>query len=298
MSSATPFAVPFAVIPAAGLGTRFLPVTKTLPKEMLPIVDKPLVAYAVEEACRAGVRTLVFITSRGKRALEDYFDPQSQLEQELAAAGEDELLRVLQETIPRSANLVFVRQPAPHGLGHAVGCAAQVVRDSAFAVLLPDELMLSEPGQDNALAQLLTCHSHTGRDCVGVLEIPAQDTSKYGIVAPGATLAERCVEVRDMVEKPTPGQAPSTLAAVGRYVFGTGFMAELAQLQPGARGELQLTDAIARRARQGRVAARHLDCQRFDCGSKLGYLQANVAVGCAHPELGPGMAHWLKSQCA
>jgi UTP--glucose-1-phosphate uridylyltransferase len=291
--------VRFAVLPVAGLGTRFLPATKSIPKEMLPVVDRPLVAYAVEDAYRAGIRTFVFITSRSKKAVEDFFDRNNEVHAELEAAGKHELLEVLRRSCPPDANFVFVRQPQPRGLGHAVYCAEPIVRDEPFAVLLPDELMVSEPWQSSATQELVSAFNRTGADTIGVIRVPKEATKQYGIVAPKIDLGSIGAdgfELADMVEKPTQN-APSQYAAIGRYVFGRGFMCRLAHLEAGQGGEIQLTDAIALKARSGGpVRALPLKATRFDCGSKLGFLQATVHMALAREDLGPAFQAWLESR--
>lgn len=287
-----------AVLPVAGLGTRFLPATKSIPKEMLPVVDRPLVAYAVEDAYRAGIRNFIFVTSRSKKAVEDYFDRNGEVQAELEAAGKHELLEVLRQACPSDASFVFVRQPQPRGLGHAVYCAEPIIRDEAFAVLLPDELMLSPAWHASATQELVACHAQTGADAIGVMEVPKEATRNYGIVAPhGATDGGRFRTV-DMVEKPKRG-APSNYAAIGRYVFGAGFMRRLANLETGVGGEIQLTDAIAAKARSGEpVYAQVLKAQRFDCGSKLGFLQATVHLALGREDLAEPFDTWLRERLA
>lgn len=285
-----------AVFPVAGLGTRFLPATKSVPKEMLPVVDRPLIAYAIEDAMRAGIRELVFVTSRSKKALEDYLDTSPEVQRELEAAGKDELLKLLRETTPSGVNVVFLRQSQPMGTGHAVLCARPVVRDDGFAVLLPDELMHSTAPQPSATQELVQAFLQVQADVVGVAEVPLSQTGRYGIVQPAGS-TQGVFEMRGMVEKPR-SNPPSTYAAIGRYVFGPGFMQELQDLPVHAGGERYLTDAIARKAsaRPGSVYASALQARRFDCGDKLGYLQATVELALARENLGPEFGRWLASR--
>jgi UTP--glucose-1-phosphate uridylyltransferase len=264
-----------AVFPVAGLGTRFLPATKAMPKEMLPVVDKPLIQYAVEEAAAAGIEQMIFVTGRGKRAIEDHFDRAPELEQTLDAQRKHELLELLLSATPPGVSFVYVRQPEPLGLGHAVLCAEQVVGDEPFAVILADDLIDADPG---VTAQLIESHRRTGASVLAVEDVPRADTRKYGIVAtePMNKLEERVTRI---VEKPRPEEAPSTLAVVGRYVLRPEIFIELANTPRGAGGEIQLTDAIARRVARGEVIARRFEGTRYDCGSKQGFLQANIAYG-------------------
>ncbi len=264
-----------AVFPVAGLGTRFLPATKAMPKEMLPIVDKPLIQYAVEEAAAAGIEQMIFVTGRGKRAIEDHFDRAPELEQTLDAQRKHELLQLLMSATPPGVNFVYVRQPEPLGLGHAVMCAEQVVGDEPFAVILADDLIDAAPG---VTAQLIESYRRTGASVLAVEDVPRADTGKYGIVATERMnkLEERVTRI---VEKPRPEDAPSTLAVVGRYVLRPEVFTELATTPRGSGGEIQLTDAIARRVARGEVIVRRFDGKRYDCGSKQGFLRANLAFG-------------------
>ena len=264
-----------AVFPVAGLGTRFLPATKAMPKEMLPVVDKPLIQYAVEEAAAAGIEQMIFVTGRGKRAIEDHFDRSPELEQILDAQRKHDLLELLLSATPRGVNFVYVRQPEPLGLGHAVLCAEQVVGDEPFAVILADDLIDANPG---VTAQLVESWRRTGASVLAVEDVPREDTSKYGIVAAEA-MNKHEERVTRIVEKPSPDEAPSTLAVVGRYVLRPEIFTELATTPRGRGGEVQLTDAIARRVARGEVIARRFVGTRYDCGSKQGFLQANIAYG-------------------
>ncbi|MCS6945515.1 MAG: UTP--glucose-1-phosphate uridylyltransferase GalU [Sutterellaceae bacterium] len=264
-----------AVFPVAGLGTRFLPATKAMPKEMLPVVDKPLIQYAVEEAAAAGIEQMIFVTGRGKRAIEDHFDRAPELEQTLDAQRKHELLQLLLSATPAGVSFVYVRQPEPLGLGHAVLCAEQVVGDEPFAVILADDLIDATPG---VTAQLIESFRRTGASVLAVEEVPPQDVSKYGIVA-AEPLNRYEARVTRIVEKPRPEEAPSTLAVVGRYVLRPEIFIELAHTPRGRGGEIQLTDASARRVARGEVIARRFEGTRYDCGSKEGFLRANIAFG-------------------
>lgn len=282
-----------AVFPVAGLGSRFLPATKAQPKEMLPIVDKPLIQYAVEEAVAAGISDLIFITGRNKRAIEDHFDTAYELESELEANGKTALLEVLRNTIPKNINCIFIRQSAALGLGHAVLCARPVVGNEPFAVLLADDFMDVAHGQTPVLAQMTELYSREGASLLAVQDVPRAETKQYGIVSttaykPGLEL------VNAIVEKPNPEAAPSTLAVVGRYILDNKILNYLDGLEKGAGGEIQLTDGIAALMKSERVLAYRYAGQRYDCGSKLGYLKATVAMGLKHPETGDAFAEYLQ----
>lgn len=282
-----------AVFPVAGLGSRFLPATKAQPKEMLPIVDKPLIQYAVEEAVAAGVTDLIFITGRNKRAIEDHFDTAYELESELQANGKTALLEVLRSTVPKNINCIYIRQPAPLGLGHAVLCARPVVGDEPFAVLLADDFMDVGPGQAPVLAQMTDIYVREGASLLAVQDVPRADTRQYGIVSAQPYKAG-LEQVKGIVEKPDPQHAPSTLAVVGRYVLDGKIFDYLEGLGQGAGGEIQLTDGIAALMKTDPVLAYRYAGQRYDCGSKLGYLKATVAMGLKHPEMGQAFADYLK----
>jgi UTP--glucose-1-phosphate uridylyltransferase len=282
-----------AVFPVAGLGTRFLPATKASPKEMLPVVDKPLIQYAVEEAARAGITDMVFITGRSKRAIEDHFDKAYELEAELEAKNKTALLDAVRSVAPASINCIYIRQPEALGLGHAVLCARPVIGDEPFAILLADDLM--DAGEDGmpVMQQMVKVFAERGTSVIAVEEVPRQDTSKYGIVAT-APVAERLERVTKIVEKPSPDQAPSTLAVVGRYLLTPRIFDLIATQAPGAGGEIQLTDGIARLMAEEQVMAYRFLGRRFDCGSKLGYLQASVTLAGRHPEIGADFTAWLE----
>ncbi len=283
-----------AVFPVAGLGSRFLPATKAQPKEMLPIVDKPLIQYAVEEAVAAGITEMVFITGRNKRAIEDHFDTAYELESELEAAGKAQLLELVRNVIPKHVSCIYIRQSAPLGLGHAVLCARPVVGNEPFAVLLADDFMDVPEGTAPVLAQMTDIFSRQGSSLLAVQDVPRNDTKQYGIVSvsPFATSLE---QVNAIIEKPSAESAPSTLAVVGRYVLTNGIFDYLARLGKGAGGEIQLTDGISAMIESERVLAYRYQGQRYDCGSKLGYLKASTAMGLKHPETGAAYAEYLAS---
>ena len=281
-----------AVFPVAGLGSRFLPVTKASPKEMLPIVDKPLIQYAVEEAAAAGITEMIFVTGRNKRAIEDHFDKAYELETELERKRKDALLGMVRSVLPEGARCIYIRQAEPLGLGHAVLCAQPAVGDDAFAVILADDLMDSQPP---AMAHMAQVFSREGASLLGVEEVPRDQTQSYGIVTVERTGVD-IAPIRGIVEKPRPAEAPSTLAVIGRYVLTPRIFDLLGELTPGAGGEIQLTDAISQLLSHERVLAVRLPGRRFDCGSKLGYLQATVEYGVRHPEVGKDFARFLKTR--
>ncbi|WBY03337.1 UTP--glucose-1-phosphate uridylyltransferase GalU [Ramlibacter tataouinensis] len=283
-----------AVFPVAGLGTRFLPATKAMPKEMLPVVDKPLVQYAVEEAYEAGLRHMVFVTGRSKRAIEDHFDTSPELEAELEAAGKTELLELVRSIAPADMACSFVRQPRALGLGHAVLCAAPIVGQEPFAVLLPDDLMSGPQGGAGVLAQMVRQFERTPTCILAVQEVPREHVRRYGIVA-GEPAGERLTRVSRMVEKPEPDAAPSRMGVAGRYVL-TPAVFEMIRTNPrGAGGEIQLTDGIARLIEAEGVHAYRYEGRRYDCGSKEGFLQATVDFALKDPQLGPGFRDYLKN---
>ncbi|MDB5746310.1 MAG: UTP--glucose-phosphate uridylyltransferase [Massilia sp.] len=280
-----------AVFPVAGLGSRFLPATKAQPKEMLPIVDKPLIQYAVEEAVAAGITEMIFITGRNKRAIEDHFDKAYELEAELEAHNKQALLDLVRQVIPKNVTCIYIRQSAPLGLGHAVLCARPVVGDEPFAVLLADDFMDTD-GAKPVLAQMTEVFGYEKCSVLAVQDVPRAQTRQYGIVSaapyrPGLEL------VSGIVEKPQPDVAPSTLAVVGRYVLTGAIFEHLENLGAGSGGEIQLTDGIAALMRAERVLAYRYAGQRYDCGSKLGYLEATAAMGLKHPETAEGFRAFL-----
>jgi len=278
-----------AVFPVAGRGTRFLPVTKASPKEMLPIVDKPLIQYAAEEALQAGAEKLVFITGSAKRAIEDHFDTDHELEQELAAQGKTELLDALRDIIPSYASCIYVRQPAPLGLGHAVLCSRPVVGDEPFFVHLADDLIAAD---EPCLKQLANVFEDRRCSVIGVETVPADETDKYGIVA-AKLITGRLSRIDQIVEKPKPAAAPSNLGVVGRYVLTPAIYEKLERTGRGAGGEIQLTDGISALLEDESVYAYAFEGRRFDCGSKLGYLEATVEYALKHPSLSEEFSRFL-----
>src|ERR1700689_3322095 len=279
------------VFPVAGRGTRFLPVTKASPKEMLPIVDKPLIQYAVDEALSAGADTLVFITGSSKRAIEDHFDSNPELEAVLQQQGKQELLEALSGILPSWASCVYIRQPAPLGLGHAVLCARPVVGNAPFMVHLADDLI---DAKTPCLKQMVEVFEKHQVSVLGVQNVPKQDTDKYGIVTLEKSIAPRVGKMSHIVEKPKPDKAASTLAVVGRYLLTGAIFDDLAKLGKGAGGEMQLTGGIARLLGRGPIYSFEFEGKRYDCGSKLGYLQATVEFGLKHPSLGKEFASYLQ----
>ena len=280
-----------AVFPVAGRGTRFLPATKASPKEMLPVVDKPLIQYAVEEALAAGATRLVFITGASKRAIEDHFDSDQELEQLLERQGKSDLLNQLRSVLPSYASCIYIRQPAPLGLGHAVLCAQPAVGAEPFFVHLADDLIKSDVA---CLAQMADVYDAKRASILGVQAVPRQDTDKYGIVAVEADKSTTS-RVRSIVEKPRPAVAPSNLAVVGRYVLSPAIFEHLERIGHGAGGEIQLTDGIAALMREEAVYAYRFSGKRYDCGSKLGYLQATVEYALGHQALGKEFRRYLKA---
>ena len=282
-----------AVFPVAGLGTRFLPATKASPKEMLPVVDKPLIQYAVEEAYEAGIRHMIFITGRNKRAIEDHFDTAYELETELEAAGKHALIELVHRIQPSDMLCSYVRQPRALGLGHAVLCAQHLVGDEAFAVLLADDLMCGEPGGPGVLRQMVDVHAQTGASVLAVQEVPLHEVHRYGIVA-GERVADDRIAVRQMVEKPQADVAPSRLAVAGRYVLSPSVFAHIRAGGRGVQGEIQLTDGIAALLGEESVLAYAYRGKRYDCGSKQGFLQATVELALEHPEVGAEFRQFLQ----
>jgi UTP--glucose-1-phosphate uridylyltransferase len=281
-----------AVFPVAGLGTRNLPATKAIPKEMLPIVDRPLIQYAVEEAKAAGIEEFFFVTGRAKSVLEDHFDHAFELEATLCERGRTELLDELAAWLPEPGTVAYTRQQSPLGLGHAVWCARHLVGDEPFAVLLPDELLLDDRP---CLKQMATAYAETGGNIVAVREVPREQTRRYGVLDPVSDDG-RLARAKGVVEKPEPEEAPSNLALIGRYIIQPQVFGHLGKHQRGSGGEIQLTDGLAALIDDGQpFHGLRYDGQRFDCGDKLGFLEANVAVGLQHPELGPGLRRILQA---
>jgi UTP--glucose-1-phosphate uridylyltransferase len=281
-----------AVFPVAGRGTRFLPATKASPKEMLPIVDKPLIQYAVEEAINAGATKLVFVTGSSKRAIEDHFDSDPELERSLTDAGKDDLLRSIQDIVPPGVSCIYIRQGKPLGLGHAVLCARPAVGDEPFFVHLADDLIAGSPG---CLAQMADEFRDHNGSVIAVETVPPENTSSYGIVAVDGNDRDRITQI---IEKPAPADAPSNSAVVGRYLLAPEVFDKLDKIGKGAGGEIQLTDGIAAMLDQSPVYAYSFSGTRYDCGSKLGYLQATVAYGLSHPDTGEEFREHLKNVLA
>jgi len=283
-----------AVFPVAGFGTRFLPATKASPKEMLPVVDKPLIQYAVEEAAAAGITDMIFITGRNKRSIEDHFDKAYELETELELRNKTDLLNTVQSSTPQGINCIYIRQTEALGLGHAVLCAAPVVGDEPFAVILADDLIdASVP----VMQQMVEVARAEDASTIGVMEVPADDIGSWGIVETKGG-SGRTTQMTRIVEKPKPGTSPSTLAVVGRYVLTPRIFHHLRNMPPGAGGEIQLTDGIARLLAEEKVVAYRFEGRRYDCGRKLGYLEATVDFGLKHPEVAEEFSQFLRGRMA
>ena len=282
-----------AIFPVGGLGTRFLPATKSMPKEMLPVVDKPLIQYAVEEAAEAGVEEFIFITGRGKSAIEDHFDHSTELEQTLESRGKDDALEVVQAMMRQPGSVAYLRQQEPKGLGHAVWCARNLIGDEPVAILLADDLILPQPGQKGCLAEMVEAWQKTGGNMVASMTVAPDKTASYGIITPGESNGP-LTEVKGLVEKPTPEDAPSTLAVVGRYIIEPGVFAELDRQDAGAGGEIQITDSLARRIGHAPFHGLNFSGTRYDCGSKIGFLEANIAFALARDDLKNDLTRWLK----
>ena len=279
-----------AIFPVAGMGTRFLPATKSVPKEIMTLVDRPLIQYAIDEARAAGIKEFIFVTSRGKSALEDYFDHAPDLESTLQNAGKDELLEVLRNTNMESGAIAYIRQHKAMGLGHAVWCGRRLIGDEPFAVMLPDDVI---SGETPCLQQMVEAYHETGGAMVAAMEVSPEQTKAYGVLDV-ASENDRVVTVKGMVEKPAEGTAPSNLAVIGRYILTPEVLQNISDVKAGAGGEVQLTDAIAAEITQGRgVYGYRFDGQRYDCGSKAGYLEATVAFALAHPQLKDDFARYL-----
>ncbi|WP_286828682.1 MULTISPECIES: UTP--glucose-1-phosphate uridylyltransferase GalU [Kordiimonas] len=273
------------VLPVAGLGTRFLPATKAIPKEMLPVLDKPLIQYAVEEAVEAGIEEIILVTGRNKQVMEDHFDHAYELENILHEKGKDSALDVARSMLLEEGRIVYVRQMRPLGLGHAIWCARHLVNSDPFAVALPDDLIKGRPG---ALKQMVEAYDELGGNMVATMDVAREDTSKYGVITPGTKKGKR-IEVKGLVEKPDPAEAPSTSAVVGRYILQPQVMDILSETKAGAGGEIQLTDAMAKLIGTQPFHALEFDGRRFDCGSKLGWLQANLAMAAEDPHMAAGV---------
>ncbi len=278
-----------AVFPVAGLGTRFLPATKAMPKEMLPVVDRPLIQYAVDEAREAGIEQMIFVTGRGKSAIEDHFDIAFELERTMSDRGKD--LSVLEPTRLGPGNCAYVRQQEPLGLGHAIWCARDIIGDEPFAIFLPDEFMVGSPG---CMKQMVDAYEKVGGNLISVLEVPHDKVSSYGVIAPGK-VAGNITEVQGLVEKPKAEDAPSNLIISGRYILQPDVMRVLEAQEKGAGGEIQLTDAMAQIIGQQPFHAVKFDGERYDCGDKAGFITANIALALARPDIGPAVREWLRT---
>lgn len=283
-----------AVFPVAGMGTRFLPATKSIPKEIMTLVDRPLIQYAIDEARAAGIKEFIFVTSKGKSALEDYFDHAPELENTLRKAGKEELLEILKETNMDSGAIAYLRQNRPLGLGHAVWCARRLIGNEPFAVLLPDDVIAAEKP---CLQQMMEAYEQTGGNMVAAMEVSPEKASSYGILDIGQDMGS-IVEAKGMVEKPNAADAPSNLAVIGRYILQPKVLTNLNKRKQGAGGEIQLTDAIAEETKSGKVYGYRFRGQRYDCGSKSGFLQATVAFGLARPDLRDEFAAYLHDMMA
>ena len=284
-----------AVFPVAGLGTRFLPATKSIPKEIMTLVDRPLIQYAIDEARAAGIKEFIFVTARGKSALEDYFDHSPELESELRKKGKTDLLDILRDTNMDSGAIAYVRQNRAMGLGHAVWCARRLIGNEPFAVLLPDDVIAAE---QPCLQQMVEAHAETGGCMVAAMEVAPSKTSSYGVLDIGEDMGS-IVRAKGMVEKPNPEDAPSNLAVIGRYILTHKILTNLNKIKQGAGGEIQLTDAIAQETRKpGNVFGLRFRGQRYDCGSKIGFLQATVAFGLSRPDLCEEFGAYLNAMVA
>ena len=283
-----------AVFPVAGLGTRFLPATKASPKEMLPVVDKPLIQYAVEEAYEAGIRDMIFVTGRSKRAIEDHFDTAYELENELERAGKQAMLELVRSVSPDDMNCLFVRQPRSLGLGHAVLCAEPLVGNEPFAVLLADDLMTGSASGQGVMAQMTAAFLKQGRSLLAVQEVPQEHTKRYGIVK-GESAGGPLMRIDEIVEKPAPEKAPSRMGVAGRYVLTPGIFDQIRNQPQGVGGEIQLTDAIERLMAHETVYAFQYSGKRYDCGSKEGFLEATVELALQHPDVGESFREYLKN---
>jgi UTP--glucose-1-phosphate uridylyltransferase len=282
-----------AIIPAAGLGTRFLPATKTVPKEMLPIVDRPIILFIVEEAVRAGIEDIILIAGRQKTAIEDFFDVTYELEDKLERDGKQDWLEMLKR-IRSMANVISIRQKQPLGLGHAVLCGRPIVGDEPFAVLLGDEIMISRPDEPTPTETLAKHYVSSGLSTVAIMQVPESETSKYGIIE-GDSQPNGTIRVRNVIEKPSRGQTESRWALPGRYVFSSEIFQYLQNTKPGKNGEIQLTDAMTQLSRNPGLLASGFSARRYDAGDKLGFLQANIEVALDNPELGPSLREYIKT---
>lgn len=286
-----------AIFPVGGLGTRFLPATKSMPKEMLPVVDKPLIQYAVEEAAEAGIEEFIFVTGRGKSAIEDHFDHSMELEQTLESRDKWDALKLVQSMMREPGSVAYIRQQEPKGLGHAVWCARNLIGDEPVAILLADDLILPQKGQKNCLAEMVEAWEKTGGNMVASMTVAPEQTASYGIITPGKQMGEMVgslTEVKGLVEKPKPEDAPSQLAVVGRYIIEPGVFAELDKQDASTGGEIQITDSLARRIGHVPFHGLNFSGTRYDCGSKIGFLEANIAFALARDDLSDDLTHWIK----
>lgn len=280
-----------AVFPVGGMGTRFLPATKAMPKEMLPVVDKPLIQYAVEEAAAAGIEEFIFVTGRGKSAIEDHFDRSAELESLLGDREKEDVLQQVLDATPAAGQVYYTRQQSPLGLGHAVWCARNLVNDEPFAVLLADDLIYSSKP---CLAQMVAAYEEVGGNLIAAMDVPREHTSRYGIVDPGVDDG-RLVEVKGLVEKPVPEKAPSNQAVIGRYILQPQVFGHLSSQEKGAGGEIQLTDALAKMIGEAPFHGLRFEGTRFDCGDKVGFLHANMALSLDRDDLREGVAEFIKA---
>ncbi|GJL87939.1 MAG: UTP--glucose-1-phosphate uridylyltransferase [Minwuia thermotolerans] len=280
-----------AVFPVGGMGTRFLPATKSLPKEMLPVVDKPLIQYAVEEAQAAGIEEFIFVTGRGKSAIEDHFDHSWELQTNLKDRGKEEILDLVTSVLPRAGTIAYTRQQEPLGLGHAVWCARNLVGNEPFAVLLADDLILSDVP---CLQQMVSAHDRRGGNMIAVMDVPPEHTNRYGIVSPGKVTGD-LAEVLGLVEKPAPDVAPSTMAVIGRYILQPEIFGLLESQDPGAGNEIQLTDSLARMIGKQPFHGHRFEGVRYDCGDKVGFIQATIAYALAREDMGPDVAAHIRA---
>ena len=283
-----------AIFPVGGLGTRFLPATKSMPKEMLPVVDKPLIQYAVEEAAEAGITEFIFVTGRGKTAIEDHFDHSTEIEDTLEKRGKDDGLTAVRSMMKPPGSVAYIRQQEPAGLGHAIWCARHYTNGEPVAVLLADDLIQPDKGGVGCLKQMVAAWQETGGNMVAAMDVAKEKTASYGIITPGV-VDGALTEVKGLIEKPHPDDAPSTLAVVGRYILEPGVFGELEKMERGTGGEIQITDSLARRIGHVPFFSHQFSGTRFDCGSKLGFLQANISYALSRDDLADRLEPWLKS---
>lgn len=291
---ASPQKIRKAIFPVGGLGTRFLPATKSMPKEMLPVVDKPLIQYAVEEAAEAGIEEFIFVTGRGKSAIEDHFDHSAELEQTLASHSKNKALELVREMLFEPGAVAYIRQQEPAGLGHAIWCARHLINDEPVAILLADDLILPRKGGPGCMKEMVDAWSGTRGNMVAAMEVSREETKSYGIITPGMSKGA-LTEVTGLVEKPAPEDAPSQLAVVGRYIIEPGVFDELSKMKKGAGGEIQLTDSLAQRIGHAPFNGFTFSGTRYDCGSKTGFLKANIAFAMERDDMAPELGDWLKT---